>query len=78
MIDPRLQDPSNPKPTITKYRPKAIYYGSGLDRKHLARLHEIASRKGIQEYEMYIDYGSSRYEPQFRPYGPVGVEGIIG
>ena len=68
LIDPRLQDPSNPKPAVTKYRPKAIYYGTEIDREHLARLHEIAMRKGLQEYEMFIDYGSSKYELQYRPF----------
>ena len=68
LIDPRLQDPNNPKPTVTKYRPKAIYYGTGIDLANLARLHEIAVRKGIREYEMFIDYGSSQYELQYRPF----------
>ncbi len=68
LIDPRIQDPNNPKPTVTQYRPKAIYYGTGIDKAHLARLHEIAARKGIREFEMIIDYGSSKYELQYRPF----------
>lgn len=76
LIDPRLQDPSNLKPTVTQYRPKAIYYGTGIDKAHLARLHEIAVRKGIQEYEMFIDYGSSKYELQYRPFSVDRVKQI--
>ena len=76
LIDPRLQDPAHPKPTVTKYRPKAIYYGTGIDRAHLARLHEIAVYKGIQEYEMFIDYGSSKYELQYRPFSVDRVKQI--
>ena len=45
-----------------------IYYGTGIDKDHLARLHEVAVRKGIQEYEMFIDYCSSKYELQYRPF----------
>ena len=77
LIDPRLQDPNNPKPTVTQYRPKAIYYGTGIDLEHLARLHEIAARKGIQEYEMFIDYGSSKYELQYRPFSVERIKGVV-
>ena len=77
LIDPRLQDPSNPKPTVLQYRPKAIYYGTGIDKAHLARLHDIAVRKGIREYEMYIDYGSSKYELQYRPFSVERVKGVV-
>lgn len=77
LIDPRLQDPINPKPTVTQYRPQAIYYGTGIVREHLARLHEIAYRKGIQEYEMYIDYGSPEYELKYRPFTIERVKGVI-
>lgn len=76
LIDPRLQDPSNPKPTVTQYRPKAIYYGTGVNKAHLTKLHEIAVLKGIREYEMYIDYGSSKYELQYRPFSVERVKGV--
>lgn len=68
LIDPSLQDPNNPKPMVTQYRPNSIYYGTGIDTAHLARLHEVAVRKGIREYEMFIDYGSPKYELQYRPF----------
>ena len=77
LIDPRLQEPNNPKPTVTKYRPKAIYYGTGIDQAHLARLHEIAARKGTLEFEMFIDYGSSKYELQYRPFSVERVKGVV-
>ena len=77
LIDPRLQDPNNPKSTVTNYRPKAIYYGTGIDKAHLAKLHEIAVRKGIREYEMFIDYGSSKYELQYRPFSVERVKGVV-
>lgn len=77
LIDPRLQDPSNPKPTVTQYRPKAIFYGTGIDKAQLARLHKIAVRKGIREYEMFIDYGSSKYELQYRPFSVERVKGVV-
>ena len=77
LIDPRLQDPNNPKPTVTQYRPKAIYYGTSIDKTHLARLHDIAARKGIQEYEMFIDYGSSEYVLQYRPFSVDRVNGVV-
>ena len=77
LIDPRLQDPSNPKPTVTQYRPKSIYYGTGVNKAHLTKLHEIAVLKGIREYEMYIDYGSSKYELQYRPFSVERVKGVV-
>lgn len=77
LIDPRLQDPYNPKPTVTQSRPKAIYYGAGIDKAHLTKLHEIAVLKGIREYEMYIDYGSSKYELQYRPFSVERVKGVV-
>lgn len=77
LIDPRLQDPNNPQPTVTTYRPKAIYYGTGISMTHLAQLHDIAVRKGIREYEMFIDYGSSEYELQYRPFSVKRVKGVV-
>ena len=77
LIDPRLQDPNNPQPTITQYRPKAIYYGTGISKMHLARLHEIAVSKGIREYEMFVNYGSSKYELQYRPFSEERVKGVV-
>ena len=77
LINPRLQDPSNTEPTVTQYRPKAIYYGTGIDKANLARLHKIAKRKRLQEYEMFLDYGSSKYELQYRPFSVERVEKIV-
>lgn len=77
LVDPRLQDPTNPKPTVTIYRPKAIYYGTGIDKANLARLHEIAVRKGIQEYEMYVDYSSAQYELYYRPLSVERVPAVV-
>ena len=76
LIDPRLQDPINPEPTVTQYRPKAIYYGTGIDKANLARLHKIAVEKGIREYEMFVDYGSPEYTLQHRPFSVDRVQGI--
>ncbi len=37
-------------------------------------LHEVATEKGIKEYEMYLDYSSRKYEMLYREYKEYGTE----
>lgn len=60
-------DYSKPIPMETPI-PKAIYYGSKIAPEHKAKLSEKAKEKGIEEYEMYIDDGSSEYLIEYRTY----------
>lgn len=60
------------------YRPTAVYFGVRMDAGKKDLLHGIAKDKGIQDYEMYIDYSSPIYEVKYRPYGQVGPEDILG
>lgn len=48
-------------------KPIAIYYGCKISPENKLRLHEIAKSKKIAEYDMYIDYSSSKYEMLYRP-----------
>lgn len=50
------------KVTSVKYKPAAIYYGVHIPSEEKKRLHEIAKKKGIEEFEMYIVFSSPRYE----------------
>lgn len=49
-------------------KPIAIYYGKNISLEDRTRLHHIASEKGIDEYDMYIDYESDKYEMLYRRY----------
>lgn len=48
-------------------KPKAIYYGFKISPENKKQLHEIAKSKKIAEYDMYIDYSSSKYEMLYKP-----------
>lgn len=52
--------------TKTSMKPTAIYYGHSISPENKAFLHDIAIRKGIAEYEMYLDYKSDVYEMKYR------------
>ena len=54
--------------TTIQYKPVAIYYGVNMALALKERLHNIAQRKKIAEYEMYMDYSSPKYEMQYKPY----------
>jgi len=56
------------KVTSVKYKPVAIYYGVNLTPDNKERLHEIAKKKRIAEFEMYIDDKSYSYTVKFRKY----------
>lgn len=66
LIDLTLRDVTDTTPAQIQYKPKAIYYGQHISREHKAELHAIAQKKGIKEYEMYIDYTSPVYEMKWR------------
>lgn len=71
MIEGTPRNPFDKTPSAVVYKPKAVYYGCEMDLEKKQRLHEIASSKGIMEFEMYIDIYSSKYEMKYRPYVPV-------
>lgn len=52
--------------TRVSLKPTAIYYGHLISSDDKEFLHAISSNKGINEYEMYIDYTSDEYEMKFR------------
>ena len=53
---------------ITKValKPNAIYYGHSISVEDKAFLHDIAIKKGLVEFEMYLDYTSDAYEMKYR------------
>lgn len=59
-------DCDSPHPSI-EYAPTGIYYGSRISEINKKILHTIAVEKGLKEYEMYIDKGSSDYKMKIRP-----------
>lgn len=56
------------KPIDIIQPPMAIYYGSNISSINREILHSIAKRKGLREYQMYIDDSSLNYEMRFKPY----------
>ena len=56
--------------SVIQYKPSAIYYGAKMQLNIKEQLHGIAKDKRINEYEMYIDDTSPKYEMLFRPYNP--------
>lgn len=67
MIDlPKDNPDSVTEITKVKMKPTGIYYGHSISSEDKALLHDIALKKGINEYEMYIDYTSDRYEMRYQ------------
>lgn len=54
--------------SMIQYKPSAIYYGAKMQLNIKEQLHAIATDKGINEYEMYIDNASLKYEMLYRAY----------
>ena len=62
------QDISNKsRATSLTIVPKAIYYGQNISPINRKLLHYIALEKGIEEYDMYIDSISLKYEMLSKP-----------
>lgn len=68
MIDSTPRDITDEKASAIPYKPVAIYYGRHMNGDDKKRLHEVAKKKGIQEFEMYLDYSSKKYEMLYREY----------
>lgn len=68
LIDSTPRDYFDNSASAIPYRPVCIYYGQNMSLEHKRELHDIASEKGIKEYEMYLDYSSPRFEMLYRPY----------
>lgn len=69
LIDSTPRDYLNELASAIPYRPVAIYYGQNMSLDHKRELHRIASKKGIKEFEMYLDFSSARFEMLWRGYG---------
>lgn len=61
------QNREKPEITPVKIKPSEIYYGVKISYDDKHTLHDIASKKGLKEYDMYIDNNSSRYALSFKP-----------
>ena len=59
-------DQAHTHPSL-KYAPTGIYYGSRISEINKKILHNMATEKGLKEYEMYLDRSSSDYEMRIRP-----------
>ncbi len=68
LIDPSPRDIFNDEAKAIEYKPVAIYYGQQISRENKEALHEIASKKGLREYEMFIDYTEGGYGMRWRVY----------
>ena len=66
LINSAPREITDNNPSVISYKPVAIYYGKYISGEHKERLHEIAQRKGIKEYEMYVDYSAPEYEMRYR------------
>lgn len=62
--------------SVIQYKPSAIYYGVKMQSDLKEQLHVIAKDKGINEYQMYIDNASRKYEMLYRPYVSCHNNGI--
>ena len=47
--------------TNVKLEPDSIYYGSRISKYNKSRLHNIAKKKGLKEYEMTVDFESDKF-----------------
>ena len=52
----------------TLIKPIAIYYGNRISPINKKRLHMLAQKKGINEYDMIIDPASPKYEMKYALY----------
>lgn len=68
MIDSTPRDITDEKASAIHYKPVAIYYGRHMSGDDKKRLHEVAMEKGINEFEMYLDYSSRKYEMLYKEY----------
>ena len=68
LIDSTPRDYFDNSASAIPYRPEAVYYGQNMPLEHKRELHAIACEKGIKEFEMYLDYSSSRFEMLYRLY----------
>ena len=68
MIDSTPRDITDERASAISYKPVAIYYGRHMSSGDKKKLHEVAKEKGIQEFEMYLDYSSKKYEMLYREY----------
>ena len=68
MIDSTPRDITDEKASAIHYKPVAIYYGRHMSGDDKKRLHGVAMEKGINEFEMYLDYSSRKYEMLYREY----------
>lgn len=68
MIDSTPRDITDERASAIPYKPVAIYYGRHMSSDDKKKLHEMAKEKGIQEFEMYLDYSSKKYEMLYREY----------
>lgn len=47
---------------------KAIYYGPDITSEDKAELHEIATKKGLEEYDVCLDTNSRKYDLKITPF----------
>jgi hypothetical protein len=47
---------------------KAIYYGPDITSEDKVELHEIATKKGIEEYDVCLDTNSRKYDLKITPF----------
>lgn len=66
IINSEIQPNNTSRVTSLKFIPKAIYYGERISNANKKILHNIAKEKGIKEYDMYIDFGSLKYEMLYK------------
>jgi len=62
------RDITDERASAIPYKPVAIYYGRHMSSDDKKKLHEMAKEKGIQEFEMFLDYSSKKYEMLHREY----------
>lgn len=68
LIDSTIRDNiMNENITCVTLKPMSIYYGMNISSEDKNKLHEIARNKGLEEYDMYIDFASDKYEMLCRP-----------
>lgn len=66
LVDYSPRDCCKENYTEILYKPTAIYYGVHMSEDNKNQLHRIASKKGIAEYDMYIDNASPKYEMLYK------------